>query len=157
MARTEALKESQRRYSKKIRQVMVKFNMETEEKILRHLESKDNMQAYIKFLILQDMATIEPERVTKYDLIKSSTELRKEKDIKEGCTFGDEYPEVIKQFDNREEALAALAKLHSSVMELSSHGMRYYDVTEYSVEENIYDEDGEFVEHEAIIEYSKFE
>ena len=52
--------------------------------------------------------------------------------------------------------LAALAKLHSSVRELSSHGMRYYDVNEYSVEENIYDEDGEFVEHESIIEYSAF-
>ena len=55
MARTEALKESQRRYNKKIRQVMVKFNMETEEKILKHLESQDNMQAYIKMLIKQDM------------------------------------------------------------------------------------------------------
>lgn len=156
MARTEALKESQRRYNKKIRQVMVKFNTETEGKILRHLESKDNMQAYIKFLILQDMAAIEPERITKYDLIKASVEVRKEKDIKEGCTFDDEYPEVIEQFDTREDALAALAKLHSSYRELSSHGMRYYDVTEYSVEENIYDEDGEFVEHESIIEYSAF-
>ena len=156
MARTEALKESQRRYSKKIRQVMVKFNMETEEKILRHLESQDNMQAYIKSLIVKDMATIEPERFTKYDLIKASIELRKEKDIKEGCTFDDEYPEVIEQFDSREDALAALAKLHSSYRELSSRGMRYYDVTEYKVEENIYDEDGEFVEHESIIEYSTF-
>lgn len=101
MARTEALKESQRRYNKKIRQVMVKFNMETEEKILKHLESQDNMQAYIKSLIIQDMSTIKPERITKYDLIKASVEVRKEKDIKEGCTFDDEYPEVIEQFDTR--------------------------------------------------------
>lgn len=156
MARTEAAKESQRKYSKKIRQVMVKFNMDTEGKILRYLESQDNMQAYIKSLIVKDMAATKPERVTKYDLIKASIEVRKEKDIKEGCTFGDEYPEVIEQFDNREDALAALAKFHSSYRELSSHGMRYYDVTEYSVEENIYDKDGDFVEHESIIEYSTF-
>jgi hypothetical protein len=55
MARTEAQKKSQKDYMAKIRQVMVKFNSETEADELAFLESKGQMQTYIKRLIREDM------------------------------------------------------------------------------------------------------
>lgn len=55
MARTEAQKQSQKDYMTKVRQVMVKFNSETEADELAFLESKGQMQTYIKRLIREDM------------------------------------------------------------------------------------------------------
>lgn len=55
MARTEAQKQSQKDYMNKVRQVMVKFNSETEADELAFLESKGQMQTYIKRLIREDM------------------------------------------------------------------------------------------------------
>ena len=44
------------KYMKKVRQVMVKFNLETDEAILfDFIDSKGNMQGYIKRLIKMDM------------------------------------------------------------------------------------------------------
>ena len=55
MARTEAQKQSQKDYMEKVRQVMVKFNTITEADELAWLESKGQMQTYIKRLIREDM------------------------------------------------------------------------------------------------------
>ena len=55
MARTEALKKAQDKYSQKIKQVILKFNMETEPGLLEHLQKQDRIQTYIKALIKQDM------------------------------------------------------------------------------------------------------
>ena len=55
MARTEAQKQSQKDYMSKVRQVMVKFNSETEADELAFLEGKGQMQTYIKRLIREDM------------------------------------------------------------------------------------------------------
>jgi hypothetical protein len=55
MARTEAQKQSQKDYMTKVRQVMVKFNSETEADELAFLQSKGQMQTYIKRLIREDM------------------------------------------------------------------------------------------------------
>ena len=55
MARTEALKKAQDKYSQKIKQVILKFNMETEPDLLEHLQKQDRMQTYIKMLIRKDM------------------------------------------------------------------------------------------------------
>ena len=55
MARTEALKKAQDKYSQKIKQVILKFNTETEPDLLEHLQKQDRMQTYIKMLIKQDM------------------------------------------------------------------------------------------------------
>ena len=55
MARTEALKKAQDKYSQKIKQVILKFNMETEPDLLEHLQKQDRIQTYIKMLIKQDM------------------------------------------------------------------------------------------------------
>ena len=55
MARTEALKKAQDKYNQKIRQVILKFNVETEPDLLEHLQKQDRMQTYIKMLIRKDM------------------------------------------------------------------------------------------------------
>ena len=55
MARTEALKKAQDKYSQKIKQVILKFNMESEPDLLEHLQKQDKAQTYIKMLIKQDM------------------------------------------------------------------------------------------------------
>ena len=55
MARTEALKKAQDKYSQKIKQVILKFNTETEPDLLEHLQKQDRIQTYIKMLIKQDM------------------------------------------------------------------------------------------------------
>ena len=55
MARTEALKKAQDKYSQKIKQVILKFNTETEADLLEHLQKQDRIQTYIKALIKQDM------------------------------------------------------------------------------------------------------
>ena len=55
MARTEALKKAQDKYGQKIKQVILKFNTETEPDLLEHLQKQDRIQTYIKALIKQDM------------------------------------------------------------------------------------------------------
>lgn len=46
-----------RKYMQKVRQVMVKFNLETEESAMfDFIDNKGNMQGYIKKLIQRDMA-----------------------------------------------------------------------------------------------------
>ena len=55
MGRTEAQKRAQKDYMAKVRQVMVKFNTVTEAEELAWLESKGQMQTYIKELIRKDM------------------------------------------------------------------------------------------------------
>ena len=82
-----------------------------------------------------------------YELRCDSIELRSVKQIKNGVAASqdqDTYPEIIKTFDTKEEALSELKKYHTEIRELSHH-MRYYEVTEYYVEENTYDQDGENV------------
>lgn len=55
MARTEALKKAQDKYSQKVKQVILKFNTETEADLLEHLQKQDRIQTYIKALIKQDL------------------------------------------------------------------------------------------------------
>jgi len=55
MARTEALKKAQDKYSQKVKQVILKFNTETEADLVEHLQKQDRIQTYIKELIRKDM------------------------------------------------------------------------------------------------------
>ena len=55
MARTEAQKQAQKDYMGKVKQVMVKFNTETEPDMVDWIGKKANMQGYIKSLIIEDM------------------------------------------------------------------------------------------------------
>ena len=63
------------------------------------------------------------------------------------CEYrSDFYPEIIKQFDTKEEALNELKNYYSYYGEsLGYYGYRLYEVTEYYVEEVDVDEDGEFL------------
>lgn len=91
----------------------------------------------------------------KYDLVKRKAEIkyRERKKIKEGCTAFDPDPEYMKTFDTLEEAKKALAKYKTSIEEFQYHGMTFYHVEEYVIEENEfeYDEDeGELVQTDFI-------
>ena len=55
MARTEALKKAQDKYSQKVKQVILKFNTETEADLLEHLQKQGRIQTYINQLIKKDM------------------------------------------------------------------------------------------------------
>lgn len=81
----------------------------------------------------------------KYDLVKRTAEFNRKnrKEIKQGCTAFDPDPEYMKTFDTLEEAKKALAKCETSINEFQYHGMTFYHVEEYVIEENEfeYDED----------------
>ena len=95
--------------------------------------------------------------VKKYELIKRTAEIRERSAIKQGCTVDipaammakgmsySEDPEVLESFGSLEEAKKALASFESNIRELSDAVGRYYLVTEFMVEENDYDEDGEWI------------
>ncbi|MBD5556838.1 MAG: hypothetical protein HDQ95_16235 [Roseburia sp.] len=84
-----------------------------------------------------------------YELRKSTCEVRYKdrKEIKEGCTLNvtDQDPEIIKPFPDKDEAINALKGYETVIWELSGSAGRYYSVTEYYVEGNEYDEDGEWI------------
>ena len=88
----------------------------------------------------------------KFILFKNNAEVD---NYYEGCTLeqADRCPEVIKTFDNKDEALDELKKYNTQVTDYRS----YLLVEEYYVEEQEQDEDGEFIDGGDIWEYSKLE
>ena len=86
----------------------------------------------------------------KYELRKASSEIpyTKKKDIRPGCavvgTAELVEPEIIGSFCTLDSALDALKKYKSSVELTQGYASKFYTVTEYYVEENHYDEDGEW-------------
>lgn len=84
--------------------------------------------------------------MVKYELKKDSIEVRYKdrKEIKPGIvlTADNREPELIKTFDNKEEALEELGKYKSSITEYTYNGTLYV-VEEYYIEENTYDDDDE--------------
>lgn len=87
--------------------------------------------------------------MVKFNLVKNAIEIKKRNDsrvIKRGVTLerDDQFPEIIKDFDNKEEALKALDELTTTIHD---YGL-YYRIEEYYVEEVIIitDEYGEEVE-----------
>lgn len=90
----------------------------------------------------------------KYELKKANIEVSYNErcEIKEGVTNGCEEPELVKSFDTLEEAKEELNRYQSSITKLSGG---IYNVEEYYIEQNIYDEDGEWVEGGDIWAYSK--
>ena len=81
----------------------------------------------------------------RYELKSATVELRKWQDITEGCTINDSEPQLLKSFDNKEDALEELKKFSTSVTSYSSPIGTLYYVNEFYVEENEYDEDDEWV------------
>ena len=98
----------------------------------------------------------------KYDLVKRTAEIKYKdrKEIEEGCTAFDDSPEYIKTFDTLEEAKKELAKRKTDVSKFSYHGMTFYKVEEYVIEENEFEMKIEVVEipsHETIAICSSLE
>ena len=95
----------------------------------------------------------------KFELMKNDIEINwRDKDkIVEGCTLiqGDCDPELIKSFDNKDEALEELKNYKSDIRELKGNLGTYFEVTEYYIVENTYDEDGDFVEGGDVWEFSQ--
>lgn len=92
--------------------------------------------------------------MTKYIVKEASIEVGyKKASIESGCTIGveDTTPAVIAAFDTYEEALQELAKHESSIQyPMSNHGTSYAYVTEYYIEKEIYDEDGDWMDGEFL-------
>lgn len=95
----------------------------------------------------------------KYEIVERIRELRytDRMDIEEGCTSLEPDQELIKSFESLEEAKEELKKYKTNISKFSVASMRYFKVTEYCVEENEYDEDGELESEGAVWEYSKME
>lgn len=82
----------------------------------------------------------------KFEIVMRRAEIswKNRKSIKEGCTTDGES-EMIKSFDTLEEAKKELEKYNTSIRKLSNGSLRYFEIEEYMVEENDYDEDGEWI------------
>lgn len=89
----------------------------------------------------------------KFEIKKRTVEIKNRKEIQPGCADVDTEPVLIESFDKLEDAKAALKNYKSDIRQMSG----YYFVTEYSVEENEYDEDGEFVSGTDIWCYSEMD
>lgn len=92
----------------------------------------------------------------KYELKMNSVEVKKE-DVREGCAVDDmnAQPTLIKSFESKEEALEELKKYNTEKDEFSTETGTLCNVTEYYVEENEYDEDGEWISGGDVWEVSK--
>lgn len=97
----------------------------------------------------------------KYEIRKNTREIsyKKRAEIKEGCTLeqDNQEPEIIKIFDDKDEALNELKLYKSDICKLSGGAGSYYLITEYYVEENEYDEDGEWINGGDVWEFSKMQ
>lgn len=92
----------------------------------------------------------------KFEIVMRRAEIswKNRKSIKEGCTTDGE-PELIKSFDTLEEAKEELRKFQTSIRKLSNGSLSYFEIEEYMVEENDYDEDGEWESGGDIWEITK--
>jgi hypothetical protein len=92
----------------------------------------------------------------KFEIVMRRAEIswKNRKSIKEGCTTEGE-PELIKSFDTLEEAKEELRKFQTSIRKLSNGSLSYFEIEEYMVEENDYDEDGEWESGGDIWEITK--
>lgn len=93
----------------------------------------------------------------KYEIVERMRELRyvDRMNIEEGCTSLEPDQELIKSFDSLEEAKEELKKYKTDISKFSTASMRYFAVTEYCIEENEYDEDGELESEGSVWEYSE--
>ena len=66
-------------------------------------------------------------------------------------------PELIGSFEDKEEALAELRKYESDIRTFRTAIGTMYLVTEFYVEENTYDDDGDFIEGGDIWDYSQMD
>lgn len=91
--------------------------------------------------------------IRQFELIKNSKEIKNEEKITIGCTLlqNTAYPEVIGIYKQKEKAINKLKTLNTEIKKINN----YWIVEEYYVEENIYNDDGEFISQIGIHEFSK--
>lgn len=79
----------------------------------------------------------------KFEIVKTTAEIswKERNEIKEGCTMYDVDPEKIASFGTKEEAEKELKKYKTDVCASGS----LFTVEEFSIQENEYDEDGEWI------------
>lgn len=100
--------------------------------------------------------------MVKYEVKKGSVEVmyKDRNEIKPGVvlTSDNQEPELIKAFDNKEDALEELQKYKSSITIHNYNGTLYL-VEEYYVEENVYDDEDEeeWLSGGDVWEFSKME
>lgn len=100
-----------------------------------------------------------PKTTIVYEVVKNTGEYgwREKKNIHTGCTFEqDSYcPEVLEKHHKKEDALDALKKYSSDIRKMSGAAGPLYLVTEYAVQETLYDEDGDELQTTDIWEFSE--
>lgn len=87
----------------------------------------------------------------KFILFKNNGEVKK---VYEGCTLegkNEYYPERIKEFNNKEDAIKELSKYDTSVTDYK----RYFLVEEYYIEELEEDNNGDFIGGGDVWDFSK--
>lgn len=98
---------------------------------------------------------------TIYEVMKVSREIsyKNRNEICVGCTTKNNNKLFIKplneRFENKQDALDFLSKLESEVIFREGFVKPYYEVTEYFVEENVYNEWDEWLDGGDILAYSK--
>lgn len=92
----------------------------------------------------------------KYELVKRSAEInwKERKTIAPGCTMNDPEPEKIKEFESLEEAQKELKNYKSDIHKMSGNIGTLYEVTEYMIEENEYDEENEWISGGDVWDFS---
>lgn len=89
----------------------------------------------------------------KYELKKCSAEFtwKERKEIKEGCTIYDVEPEKLEELEDLEKAEEELSKYETEIS--MSGGL--FSVTEYMIQENEYNEEGEWTGEGRVWSFSK--
>ena len=94
----------------------------------------------------------------KFEIIESIIEVsyKERKNIKAGVSLESENqePTIIASFDTLKEAQKNLKELKTDIKENHYNGT-FYNVTEYYIEENEYDVDGELLSGGDIYDFSK--
>lgn len=95
----------------------------------------------------------------KFEIVKNEAEysFRNKDMIHTGCTFEEDFqnPETLEEYSTKEEAIEALEKYSSEIRKLSGGAGAFYHVTEYVVQENVYNEDGDWLSGGDIWKYAE--
>lgn len=95
----------------------------------------------------------------KFDAYERNVEIRykNRNELREGCTCDCEEPQKVAEFEALEDAQEWLSKQSTEICEFSSAIGIMFDVKEYVIKENEYDEDNEVVDYGDIWDISKME
>lgn len=97
----------------------------------------------------------------RFDIKRNTIEIsyKDRMDIKPCCTLDniDSDPEIMESFDTKEAAIEALKKYSTDISTFSSPNGQVFAITEYYIEENEYDEDGDPIICNDVWEESKME